>query len=97
MPFNSFPEKSFLAALQVQLPAALPQFLLQQRWFGGKARPIHSVEIPDIVPITSVSAFLIFARVNYATGPAETYAIPLLRDSSRRPGFIAEDPSRRGI
>lgn len=82
MPFNSFPEESFLAALQVQLPAALPQFLLQQRWFGGKARPIHSVEIPDIVPFTSVNAFLILARVNYATGPAETYAIPLLRDSS---------------
>ena len=61
MPFNSFPEKSFLAALQIQLPAALPQFLLQQRWFGGKARPIHSVEISDIVPFTTVNAYLILA------------------------------------
>ena len=53
MPTNSSPEKSFLAALQTQLPSALPQFLLQQRWFGGKARAIHSVEISDIVPLTT--------------------------------------------
>ncbi len=69
MPANSSPEKSFLAALQTQLPAALPQFLLQQRWFGGKARPIQSVEIPDIVPLTIVNAYLILARVNYAERP----------------------------
>ena len=82
MPINSSPEKSFLAYLETQLPSALPQFLLQQRWFGGKARQIHSVEIPDIVSLTTVNAYLILARVNYATGPAETYAIPLLRGSS---------------
>ncbi len=66
MPTNSSPEKSFLAHLETQLPSALPQFLLQQRWFGGKARQIHSVEIPDIVPLTTVNAYLILARVNYA-------------------------------
>ena len=82
MPTNSSPEKSFLAYLQTQLPSALPQFLLQQRWFGGKARQIKSVEIPDIVPLTTVNAYLIFARVNYAEGPAETYAIPMVRISS---------------
>jgi maltose alpha-D-glucosyltransferase/alpha-amylase len=82
MPINSSPEKSFLAYLETQLPSALPQFLLQQRWFGGKARQIHSVEIPDIVSLPTVNAYLILARVNYATGPAETYAIPLLRGSS---------------
>jgi len=82
MPTNSSPEKSFLAYLQTQLPSALPQFLLQQRWFGGKARQIQSIEIPDIVPLTTVNAYLIFARVNYAEGPAETYAIPMVRISS---------------
>ena len=77
MPTNSSPEKSFLVCLQTHLPSALPEFLLQQRWFGGKARQIHSVEIPDIVPLTTVNSYLIFARINYASGPAETYAIPL--------------------
>lgn len=81
MPTNSSPEKSFLAYLETQLPSVLPQFLLQQRWFGGKARQIHSVEIPDIVPLITANAYVIFTRVNYATGPAETYAIPLLRSS----------------
>jgi maltose alpha-D-glucosyltransferase/alpha-amylase len=82
MPTNSSPEKSFLAYLETQLPSALPQFLLRQRWFGGKARQIKSIEIPDIVPLTTVNAYLIFARVNYAEGPAETYAIPMVRISS---------------
>ena len=82
MPANSSPEKSFLAYLETQLPSALPQFLLRQRWFGGKARQIKSVEIPDIVTLTTVNAYLILARVNYDEGPAETYAIPLLRGSS---------------
>ncbi len=84
MPANSSPEKYFLAVLHAHLPATLPQFLLQQRWFGGKARQIQSVEIPDIVPLTTVNAYLIFARVNYTEGSAETYAIPLLRSSSER-------------
>ena len=48
----------------------------------GKARQIQSVEIPDIVPLTTGNAYLIFARINYTEGPAETYAIPLLRSSS---------------
>ena len=69
MPTNPSLENSFLAALQNSLPSVLPQFLLQQRWFGGKARQIQSVEIPDIVPITAANAHLTFARVNYARGP----------------------------
>jgi maltose alpha-D-glucosyltransferase / alpha-amylase len=82
MSTSSSPEKSFLAALQNNLPSVLPQFLLQQRWFGGKARQIQSIEIPDIVPTAAANAYLIFARVNYATGPVETYAVPLVRISS---------------
>jgi len=82
VPANSSQEKSFLVYIETQLPSALPQFLLQQRWFGGKARQIQSVEIPDIVPLITGNAYLIFARINYAEGPAETYAIPLLRSSS---------------
>ena len=52
--------------------------MLQQRWFGGKARAIESIQISDIVPFDSL-AYLILARIHYASGPAETYAIPLMR------------------
>jgi maltose alpha-D-glucosyltransferase/alpha-amylase len=81
MPINSSPEDLFLAALRNSLPAALPQFLIKQRWFGGKARTISSVEVSDIIPFDSdaLRSYLILAKVNYTTGPAETYDIPLVR------------------
>lgn len=80
MPINSSPEDLFLAALRNSLPAALPQFLIKQRWFGGKARTISSVEVSDIIPFDSdaLRSYLILAKVNYTTGPAETYDIPLV-------------------
>lgn len=80
MSTNSSPDQSFVEVLQSHLPSALPEFLLQQRWFGGKARAIQSVEISDIVPFNSV-AYMILARIHYASGPADTYAIPLIRTS----------------
>lgn len=81
MPTNSSPEDLFLAALWNSLPVALPQFLIKQRWFGGKARTISSVEVSDIIPFHSdtLRSYLILARVNYTSGPAETYDIPLVR------------------
>jgi trehalose synthase-fused probable maltokinase len=84
MSTSSSPEKSFLAALQSRLPAMLPQFLVQQRWFGGKARTIRSVEVADIVPFcfSTLRSYFILAQVEYASGPGETYALPLVRASS---------------
>jgi maltose alpha-D-glucosyltransferase / alpha-amylase len=81
MPNSSSPEDLFLAALKSSLPSLLPQFLAKQRWFGGKARTISSAEVSDIVPFHSDSlrSYFIFAQVNYASGPAETYDIPLVR------------------
>jgi maltose alpha-D-glucosyltransferase/alpha-amylase len=81
MPTNSSPEDLFLAALRNSLPVALPQFLIKQRWFGGKARTISSVEVSDVIPFHSdtLRSYLILAKVNYTSGPTETYDIPLLR------------------
>ena len=78
MSIYSSPDKSFIESLQTHLPSVLLEFLAQQRWFGGKARAIESIQISDIVPLDSL-AHLILARVHYASGPAETYAIPLMR------------------
>ncbi len=80
MPTNLSSEDTFLAALKNGLPSALPQFLTKQRWFGGKARTIRSVEVSDIVPFFSgtLRSYLILAQVEYASGTAETYDIPLV-------------------
>jgi maltose alpha-D-glucosyltransferase / alpha-amylase len=78
MSIYSSPDKSFIEVLETHLPTVLPDFLLQQRWFGGKARVIQSAQISDVVPLDSI-AYLILARVHYASGPADTYAIPLIR------------------
>jgi len=85
MPTNSSPEDLFLPALRNSLPLALPQFLIKQRWFGGKARTISSVEVSDVIPFHSdtLRSYLILAKVNYTSGPAETYDMPLVRAPHR--------------
>ena len=80
MPTSLSPEDLFLAALKGSLPSALPQFLVKQRWFGGKARTILSVEVFDIIPFhpSSLRSYFILAQINYTSGPVETYDIPLV-------------------
>ena len=60
--------------------AALPAYLVAQRWFGGKARQILKVEIVDTVPVGGgkdrVISFVV--KVAYLDGPQETYSIPLI-------------------
>ena len=69
-----------MRSLKSGLPSALPQFLARQRWFGGKARTIRSVEVSDIVPFFSgtLRSCFILAQVEYTSGPADTYDIPLV-------------------
>ena len=74
--------KKMDATLQTTLAAQLPEYLLKQRWFGGKARKIASVEVVDslAIPVASGNAYLFVAVVRYADGGAdESYSIPLLR------------------
>jgi trehalose synthase-fused probable maltokinase len=74
----------------------LPTFLSQQRWFGGKARGISSIELLDVIPMADnrVSADLVLASVHYADQyPDEIYAVPLLSPVSRG---VAPDLSGSG-
>lgn len=98
MPISSVPDQDFLSALRRALPAALPQFLAKQRWFGGKARTIRSVDVSDIVPFYPdiLRSYVILAVVNYTSGPAETYAIPLVRDSEASRAFLFRIQSATG-
>ncbi|MGC1904965.1 MAG: putative maltokinase [Candidatus Acidiferrum sp.] len=62
------------------LASQLPDYLMKQRWFGGKARAITSVEVVDMiaVPTTEPAALLFVATVHYTDGNDEFYAIPLV-------------------
>ena len=88
-------EGRFLADLHLALPRLLPDFLIGRRWFGGKARVISSVEILDIVPVyrQALSWYLVLARVTYASGPAETYDVPVVRLPEEAPPMNPESAS----
>jgi maltose alpha-D-glucosyltransferase / alpha-amylase len=66
--------------LRTTLPPLLASYLADQRWFGGKARQIRSAEIIDLVPLgnTRLESFVLLVRVDYASGPGETYVLPLI-------------------
>jgi maltose alpha-D-glucosyltransferase / alpha-amylase len=72
--------KEIYQELRTALPPLLPGYLARQRWFGGKARQIRSTEITDMVPLskTQFEALVLLVRIEYATGPGETYVLPLI-------------------
>jgi maltose alpha-D-glucosyltransferase / alpha-amylase len=63
--------------LRKTLPAQLPNYLINQRWFGGKARQILATEIVDVVSMPGGSALLLIVLVSYGSGSDEMYAIPV--------------------
>jgi maltose alpha-D-glucosyltransferase/alpha-amylase len=67
------------------LEEALPQFLQRSRWFGGKARKIRSVRMEEAIPIIDGQPGVLgLARVEYADGDAESYALPLMQAAGAR-------------
>src|SRR5271168_516915 len=94
MPASSSTEEAFFKALRSGLPSLLPEFLASQRWFGGKARTIRSVEVWDIVPFSphTLGCYFILVRVEYVSGPAEIYDIPLVQVPNE-----SADPDASGL
>jgi trehalose synthase-fused probable maltokinase len=66
--------------LRAQLPAQLPSFLLEQRWFGGKARQIASTAIGDIIAVKSgqLESLVVLVGVKFEGGAEEHYVLPLV-------------------
>ena len=62
-----------------QLEHVLPQFLVHQRWFGGKARHIDHVAIRDLAVVPDLDVALLIIDVRYFEGPDEAYFLPLIR------------------
>src|ERR1700747_1183725 len=75
------------------LPSLLPDYLVGQRWFGGKASRIRSAESSDLVPMgdTRFETFVLLVRLEYTTGPGETYVLPLMSTPTATPESAAAD------
>src|SRR5271163_1416722 len=91
--------------LRAELPALLPGFLPKQRWFGGKARAIRSVEVVDAIYFGGEPSpeLVLLARVEYASGAGETYVMPLVVIAETHlperedPGSLSFHSERRGV
>ena len=63
------------------LSKLLPSWLLQRRWFAGKAKTIQSVSISDVIPLSSddvdSQVNLLVLLVEYADEKPDTYLMPL--------------------
>ncbi len=65
--------KEFIAA------NILPPYLEICRWYGGKARKMHEVNIVENIPLGrgTTAAHLLFVKVGYIEGLPDTYLLPL--------------------
>jgi maltose alpha-D-glucosyltransferase / alpha-amylase len=84
---------SLFEQFRLTLPLELPGYLARQRWYGGKARRIHAVQLEDLIPLQTgeLDAFLLLARVEYEIGPGETYVLPMFSADASSPE--ASDPA----
>ncbi len=74
-------QSAFAKRNRPALEDALPGFLREARWFGGKARRIKSAQIVESIPVgvddTQVAGVVAVVDVEYAEGDPETYVVPL--------------------
>ncbi|MEQ8718315.1 MAG: maltose alpha-D-glucosyltransferase [Acidimicrobiales bacterium] len=64
-----------------RLARALRRWIVGQRWFAGKGRPISELHVDDVVqfPDDVAEAALVVVRVAYTDGDPQRYAVPLAR------------------
>ncbi|MEJ5254178.1 MAG: maltose alpha-D-glucosyltransferase [Acidimicrobiales bacterium] len=80
------------------LERALRSFLVRNRWYAGRARSVRSLELLDVVPLSTgkskPGAFVLLTQVEYSEGEPETYVVPLtVAPAGRAEAIIAENPN----
>jgi len=96
-------QPNFEQEMKSALPDELPEFLKQQRWFGGKARTIRSVEVADVIqfPDSKFEAYVLIVGVEYANGAGDRYVVPVMqaegdaRTAENEPVLKMRSESRR--
>lgn len=80
--------------LQESLPQRLPGFLVEQRWFGGKARGIRAASVADLALLNggAAGAFVV-TEVAYLDGSTERYGLLVVQadDPGSRPAIGPTD------
>jgi maltose alpha-D-glucosyltransferase/alpha-amylase len=73
------PDDLLASPARQALENALPRFLADQRWFGGKANQMDNVRIVDWAMLTATPSpvFLVIAQVAYQDGTTDVYFFPL--------------------
>src|SRR5580704_5172358 len=74
------------------LGPALRDFVLRQRWFGGRAKTVAGTDVVDVGLLREGNPTCLFLtlRVRYADGNAETYNTPIgIRDAGDVDGDVA--------
>jgi maltose alpha-D-glucosyltransferase/alpha-amylase len=61
------------------LEPVLLSYIRGKRWFGGKARTIHSTQVLDVVEVGNGHgpAYFVLTRIGYTEGEPDTYMLPL--------------------
>lgn len=60
------------------LEAALLSYLRRQRWYGGKARSVRSITIPEIIRLSPThDYYAVSILLSYTEGDPETYVLAL--------------------
>lgn len=77
-----------MSALTEGLPALLPEWLTQQRWFGAKGRPVRSVAVASSTPLITEGAplldLLLLAVTFDDDGSVQHYQLMLARREQAR-------------
>ena len=77
------------------LEAILPQYLRSRRWFGGKARPVQSMQITESVQVQVANggpeAHMLLVRVGYLEGEPETYLLTVAVASGREADRVNQE------
>lgn len=70
----------------------LLKYLKHSRWFGGKGRKIHDVNIYERIPIIkeNLNGDFIIVKVNYDTGDPDLYNIPIVYCSGSDTNMVHE-------
>jgi len=86
-------EEILQGGLRPRTETYLSSYLERKPWFGGKGRPIKSVQIQDAigVPVGSRKDFLLLLLVEYVEGDPQRYLLPV----SLATGGLAEKLEQR--
>ena len=75
------------------LTTAIPEFLVQRRWFAGKDRTVRGVKIRDVVPFgpsrRRPSAYFVLTEVDYVGADSELYMLTLTDAHGERAAELA--------